>query len=317
MLTSIPPTILTTVAFPPELQEQLEADFTVLKYWEQKGGADWLLEQGADVRAIVTSGAYGAPSALIEALPRLELVAVVGVGYDAIDLELARQRGIAVTTTPGVLDDCVADTALALLLGVMRRLVEADRFVRAGQWPQQRFGLGSRLAGKRCGIVGLGAIGRAIATRAAAFGMSVAYHGPRRKPEVGYPYYESIEELARDANVLVLALPGGPGTRHVIDRGVLTALGPSGVLINVARGSVVDQAALVELLLERRLGGAGLDVFEDEPNVPEALFELDNVVLTPHLASATHETRSAMGGLMLENLRAHFAGQPLPTPLQF
>lgn len=317
MPTSIPPTILTTVAFPPELQEQLEADFTVLKYWEQKDGADWLLEQGADVRAIVTSGAYGAPSALIEALPRLELIAVVGVGYDAIDLELARQRGIVVTTTPGVLDDCVADTALALLLGVMRRLVEADRFVRAGQWPQQRFGLGSRLAGKRCGIVGLGAIGRAIATRAAAFGMSVAYHGPRRKPEVGYPYYESIEELARDADVLVLALPGGPGTRHVIDRGVLTALGPSGVLINVARGSVVDQAALVELLLERRLGGAGLDVFEDEPNVPEALFELDNVVLTPHLASATHETRSAMGGLMLENLRAHFAGQPLPTPLQF
>lgn len=317
MPTSIPPTVLATVSLPPALLAELETDFNVLKYWEADGHVSWLQEQGADVRAIVTTGAYGAPTALIEALPRLELIAVIGVGYDAIDLDLARRRGIAVTTTPGVLDDCVADTALALLLGVSRRIVEADRFVRAGHWQQERFGLGRRLAGKVCGIVGLGAIGRAIATRAEAFGMRVAYHGPRRKPDVAYLYYETLEQLARDADVLVLALPGGPQTHHVVDRAVLTALGPSGILINVARGSVVDQEALVELLVERKLGGAGLDVFEDEPTVPEALFGLAHVVLTPHLASATHETRAAMGQLMLANLRAHFAGLPLPAPLQF
>lgn len=316
MTTSIRPTVLTTVPFPPALQDELEADLAVLRYWEAEDQAGWLQKLGAEVRAIVTSGVYGAPTALIEALPKLELIAVVGVGYDAIDLDLARRRGIVVTTTPGVLDECVADTALALLLGVARRIVEADRFVRAGRWPQERFGLGSRLGGKVCGIVGLGAIGRAIATRAEAFGMQVAYHGPHRKPDVAYRYYENLTQLAREADVLILALPGGPQTHHVVDRTVLTELGANGILINVARGSVVDQAALVELLVERKLGGAGLDVFEDEPSVPEALFGLDHVVLTPHLASATHETRAAMGQLMLANVRAHFSGLPLPTPLK-
>lgn len=308
------PTIFITVPLAPALMAQLCAEFECLYGWELQAelvaGAAW-----PAVRAVVTTGGAGASRQLLQALPAVELVACVGVGFDAIDLDYARKHGIAVTTTPGVLDNCVADTALALLLAVFRRVVQADRFVRAGHWPHGGFPLTHSLAGKRCGIVGLGNIGRAIARRAEAFGMVLSYHGPRVKADVAYHYYPDLAAMAAEVDVLVLALPGGAARRHVVDGKVLDALGPNGVLINIARGAVVDQAALVERLCDGRLGGAGLDVFEDEPNVPSALFGLENVVLAPHMASATVETRAAMARLMLDNLQAHFAGRPLLTPL--
>lgn len=308
------PVIFITVPLAPSLMSQLSAQFDCLHGWELRdelaAGRVW-----PEVRAVVTTGGAGASRQLLQALPAVELVACVGVGFDAIDLDYARAHGIAVTTTPGVLDNCVADTALALLLALMRRVVPADRFVREGRWLHGGFPLAHSLAGKRCGIVGLGNIGRAIARRAEAFGMLLSYHGPRAKPDVSYPYYADLGEMAAAVDVLVLALPGGEASHHVVDGAVLDALGPDGVLINIARGSVVDQAALLERLCDGRLGGAGLDVFEHEPQVPEALFGLDNVVLTPHMASATQETRAAMAQLMLDNLLAHFAGQALLTPL--
>lgn len=308
------PVIFITVPLVPALMAQLSAQFDCLHGWELQeallAGEVW-----PAVRAVVTTGGAGASRQLLQALPAVELVACVGVGFDAIDLDYARTHGIAVTTTPGVLDHCVADTALALLLAVMRRVVQADRFVREGRWLQGGFPLASCLSGKRCGIVGLGNIGRAIARRVEAFDMRLCYYGPRPKADIAYPYYADLAEMAAAVDVLVLALPGGVATRHVVDGRVLDALGPEGVLINIARGLVVDQAALVERLLDGRLGGAGLDVFEQEPQVPEALFDLPNVVLTPHVASATVETRAAMAQLMLDNLLAHFSGLPLLTPL--
>jgi lactate dehydrogenase-like 2-hydroxyacid dehydrogenase len=308
------PTIFITVPLAPALMAQLRAQFECLPGWELQAE----LEAGAvwpAVRAVVTTGGAGASRQLLQALPALELVACVGVGFDAIDLAYAREHGIVVTTTPGVLDQCVADTALALLLAVFRRVVQADRFVRAGDWLHGGFPLTHSLAGKRCGIVGLGNIGRAIARRAEAFGMVLSYHGPGPKADVAYRYCPDLAAMAAEVDVLVLALPGGAASRHVVDGKVLDALGSDGVLINIARGSVVDQAALVERLCDGRLGGAGLDVFADEPQVPAVLFGLDNVVLAPHMASATVETRAAMAQLMLDNLQAHFAGRPLLTPL--
>lgn len=308
------PLVWIVVPLAPAVVAQLEAQYECLRGWEQQellaAGKVW-----PAVRAVVTTGGAGATRQLLQALPALELVACVGVGFDAIDVAYARERGIAITTTPGVLDDCVADTALALLLAVFRRVVQADGFVRAGRWLQGGFPLTRSLAGKRCGIVGLGHIGQAIARRVAAFGMLPCYHGPRPKVGVDYPYYADLLQMAASVDVLVLSLPGGAATRHVVDGRVLDALGSEGVLINIARGSVVDQAALVERLLDGRLGGAGLDVFEDEPVVPDALCKLDSVVLTPHIASATLETRAAMAQLMLDNLQAHFAGRSLLTPL--
>ena len=308
------PVIFITVPLALALMEQLSAQFDCLHGWELQdalaAGAVW-----PAVRAVVTTGMAGASRQLLQALPGVELVACVGVGFDAIDLDYAREHGIAVTTTPGVLDQCVADTALALLLAVFRQVVQADGFVRQGRWLQGGFPLSRSLSGKRCGIVGLGNIGRAIVRRVEAFDMRVCYHGPRQKADVAYPYYADLAEMAAAVDVLLLALPGGADSHHVVNEKVLDALGPQGVLINIARGSVVDQAALVERLLDGRLGGAGLDVFEQEPQVPEALFGLANVVLTPHVASATVETRAAMAQLMLESVFAYFSGQPLLTPL--
>lgn len=309
------PTVLLTVPLASALMRKLAEDYHCIHGWDIKDelaqGQQW-----PQVRAVITTGIAGAPPCLLAALPALELIACVGVGYDAIDLSVLRARSIRLTTTPGVLNQCVADTALALLLSLSRRIVSADRFVRDGRWPQRGFPLSHSLAGKRCGIVGLGGIGRAIARRAEAFEMEICYHGPRAKPEVGYRYYGDLEKMAADVDILILALPGGPSTHAVINAPVLRALGPEGLLINIARGSVVDQAVLVEMLLKGELGGAGLDVFEDEPQVPSALWGLDNVVLTPHIASATVETRQAMAQLMLANLQAHFAGQPLLTPVE-
>lgn len=297
------------------LADAVERDYTVHKLWLAADREAFLAERAQVIRGIVTNAPVGASAGLIAALPKLEIISSSGVGLDAIDLAAARQRGVVVANTPGVLNECVADTALMLMLAVARRLGEAERFVRAGKWPTARFPLGTSLGGKTCGILGMGNIGRAVARRAEAFGMKVAYHNPSPKPGLAWTSYADAESLARDADFLVLTLPGGPQTLRVVNDRLLDALGPSGFLINIARGSVVDQAALVQALRTGRIAGAGLDVFDGEPQVPAELMTLDNVVLTPHIASATNETRAAMSALAFANLHAHFTGQPVLTPV--
>ncbi len=298
----------------PSLEAALAERYDVLPLW-QTAGREALATRGPAVRALVTSAAVGADAALIDALPALEMVASFGVGYDQLDAEAVRARGLKASYTPDVLNDCVADIAFALLLDVARGVSAADRFVRRGGWLEGRFPLATRVSGKRLGILGLGRIGRAIAQRAAGFGMEIRYTNRRPAADAAWTHEPSLAALAGWADFLVVAAAGGAETRHLVDAAVLDALGPNGFLVNVARGSVVDEAELVRALQAGRIAGAGLDVFEDEPRVPEALFALDNVVLLPHVASATHETRQAMSDCVLDNLRAHFDGRPLPTPI--
>lgn len=269
------------------------------------------------IRAIAASGESKVARELIAKLPALEMISVFGVGYDGIDVAAARERGIAVTNTPDVLNDEVADLAIALMLAVARRIPQADAYVRRGDWRSLGpMPLARKVSGARLGIVGLGRIGQAIAKRAEAFGMTVAYTARSERSASPYRYLPNAAALAAVSDFLVVITPGGAATRKLIDESVLDALGPNGYLVNVARGSVVDEAALVRALVERRIAGAGLDVFENEPNVPEALFALDNVVLVPHIGSATRETRQAMHDLAWGNLEAHFAGRPLLTPVR-
>lgn len=298
----------------PAAIEALERDFTAHKLWLAPDRDALVADVAPRVRGMTTTGMVGAKAALIDALPRLEIIACFGVGYDAIDVAAARRRGVIVTNTPHVLTDCVADLAMSLLLASARRVCEAERYVRAGKWPQGPFPLATKVGGKVCGIVGLGRIGRAVAERAEAFGMTIAWHGPRRK-DVPWPYHADLVGLARASDFLVVTATGGAETFHLIDEKVLTALGPEGTLVNVARGSVVDEPALIRALQDKRLGAAALDVFEHEPRIPDALLSMENVVLLPHLGSATRETRGAMGKLVVDNLRAHFAGKPVLTPV--
>jgi lactate dehydrogenase-like 2-hydroxyacid dehydrogenase len=293
----------------------LEADFTRHDLWQAPDALGFLAPRAARIRGFASFTGYPVGAALIAALPRLEIIATMSVGTDHIDLEAARARGIAVTNAPDVLTDCVADIGMALVLAVARRLVVADRFVRRGDWLKGAFPLATKVGDATMGILGLGRIGKAVAKRAEAFGMRIIYGGRHRQEGVAYPYFDDLHAMARASDYLMLTVPGGPATRHMVDGAVLDALGPEGVLINIARGSVVDETALVAALRDGRLGGAGLDVYEDEPRVPEALMALDNVVLLPHLASATWATRLAMGQLMIDNLKAHFAGKPLLTPV--
>lgn len=291
----------------PALEAQLAADHDLHRLADEADPDAFLARHGAEFTGLVTSaGGAGAPTALIAALPQLRVISSFGVGLDKIDLAAARARAIAVGYTPDVLNDCVADTAFALMLDVARRTAEADRFVRAGHWGAgATFGLGRKVSGARLGIVGLGRIGQTIARRASGFDMAVRYHSRRAVAGVPWAHEPALAELARWADFVVVITAGGPATRHLIDAAVLEALGPRGYLINVARGSVIDEAALVRALAERRIAGAGLDVFEHEPQVPAALLALDNVVLLPHIASATEETRQAMARRVLDNL-AHF-----------
>jgi hydroxypyruvate reductase len=299
----------------PRVMRTLKESHDVAELWTVADQATYLEAFGSTIEVLATSGAYGANATLISALPNLKLIASFGVGTDPIDLVAAHARGIAVTNTPGVLNGCVADYAVGLLLAIARRIVQADRFVRDGQWLTQRLQFGTKLGGKLCGIVGMGGVGREIATRVQACGMRVAYHGPHPKPELNFDYYSSLVSLAYDADVLVLSLPGGTDTRHIVDAEVLRALGPNGLLVNIARGSVVDEAALVEALQSGTIGGAALDVFEGEPLVPQTLVGCGNVVLSPHTASGTFETRNAMADLMLANIAAYESGIALLTPV--
>jgi lactate dehydrogenase-like 2-hydroxyacid dehydrogenase len=304
--------VIVTPIYAPSLQK-LDETFTLHRLWEAADRAAFYAPLAAKVRAIVSSGHAGADAAMMDALPKTEIIACFGVGYDAIDIAAAKARRIAVTNTPDVLTDDVADLAIGLLIDVARRISRGDRFVRAGGWLQGGLEFGTALKSKTVGIVGLGRIGHATAKRAAAFGMEILYHGRRRQPDVGYRYYPDLVGLARDSDFLVLTLPGGPESRNLVSAEVLAALGPQGMLVNVARGSIVDEAALVAALQTGAIAGAALDVFADEPRVPAELMAMDNVVLQPHVGSATHGTRAAMGQLVIDNLLAHFAGKPLLT----
>jgi lactate dehydrogenase-like 2-hydroxyacid dehydrogenase len=310
------PEVLELIDVHPGTTARLDEEYGLHRLWQASEQTKFVAEVAPRVRAAVTNGIVGMRGDLIEALPALEIIGVFGVGVDAVDLAVARARGVRVTNTPDVLTEGVAELALALLLAVARRIPFNDRFVRAGRWPKEGDpALASSLAGRRLGIVGLGRIGRRVAELAEAFGMVICYTGPRRKDDGAWRYYDDLVEMARDVDCLMLTCKGGPDTAGLIGREVIEALGPEGWLINVARGSVVDEPALIEALVGGRLGAAGLDVFASEPRVPDALLGLDNVVFQPHQGSASEETRAAMGRLVLDNLKAHFAGQPLLTPV--
>ena len=313
------PILLQALALPPVLERGLAENYEVHKL--PQPGAErtaYLAEHGARFEGLVTSAAHGADAALIDALPRLRVISSFGVGLDKLDVARAAERGIPVGYTPDVLNDCVADMGFALLLAIARRIGEAERYVRAGRWAAAAgtpastpFPLGRQVSHAKLGIVGLGRIGRTIARRAGGFDMEVRYHSRRPVADAPWPHEPQLLELARWADFLVVITAGGPETRHLVNAEVLDALGPQGYLINVARGTVVDEAALVRALQEKRIAGAGLDVFEREPNVPPELFTLENVVMVPHIASATVQTREAMSQRVLDNLRAFFAGKPL------
>ena len=297
------------------LEAGLAEHFDVHPLWREADPTKFLAAHGGEFAGLATSARFGADRALMEALPALRVIANFGVGVDTIDLPAARERRVAVSNTPDVLTDCVADLAFGLLIDVARRLSAADRFVRRGDWLKGQFPLATRVSGKKLGIVGLGRIGAAIAKRAGGFDMPVRYHNRRRVEGSPCDYEPSLPALASWADFVVIACSGGAGTRHLVSREVIDALGPDGFLVNVARGSVVDEPALVEALLAGRIAGAALDVFENEPEVPAALAALDNVVLLPHIASATNETRQAMAECVLANLRSWFDSGRLLTPV--
>jgi lactate dehydrogenase-like 2-hydroxyacid dehydrogenase len=300
----------------PALAETLQSTYDARPLPEGPERTAFLAEHGAKVEVVVTSGSAGVPTALMAALPSLGAVVSFGVGYDKVDTATALERGILVSNTPDVLTDCVADVALGLTLDLLRGLSAADRFVRHGHWATGgTFPLTRRVSGKRVGILGLGRIGQAIATRFEGFRCPISYHNRREVEGTRYSYAASPCELAAGVDILVVATAGGSGTTRLVDRSVLEALGPDGYLVNISRGSVVDEDALVDLLTSGGLAGAGLDVFATEPRVPEALLELDNVVLLPHLASGTVETRAAMARLTLDNLDRYLDDGTLLTPV--
>lgn len=309
------PEILQIAPMMASVEAALEHDYVVHRLWEAPDRAALLAEAGPRIRAVATDGHYGCAPEIMDALPALEIIASYGVGYDAIDIAACRARGVRVTNTPGVLNDAVAELALGLMLALCRRIPQADRHVREGRWPAGGFGLTAELTGAHAGILGLGRIGKEIARRLQAFKMRVSYHGRHEQPYQPYVYYPDLVTMAREVDWLVVIAPGTVETEGIVSRAVMTALGPEGCLVNVARGSLVDEAAMVDLLQSGGLGGAALDVFAREPEVPEALRAMENVVLSPHQASATRKTRAAMGELVVRNLAAHFAGDPLLTPV--
>lgn len=309
------PTVLQLGPLLPLVREGLAANYTHLDLGALSDAAGFLAEHGPAVDAVVSSGRNGVNAALIDALPKLRLVAHFGVGYDNVDVEYAKKKRVVVSNTPDVLTDCVADLAIALLIDVARGVSAGDRYVRSGAWLKGAMPLATRASGKRLGIVGLGRIGRAIATRAEGFDMEIRYHNRRQSPDAPYAYEHSLEALALWCDFLMVATAGGEATRGLVSKAVIDALGAKGFVVNIARGSVIDEPALVAALAEKRIAGAALDVFADEPRVPAALLALDNVVLTPHIASATTDTRRAMGQLVLDNLESFFRDGRAVTPV--
>lgn len=300
----------------PRMTGTLEQEFVIHRAADMADLPGFLRDRGERIVAIATNGWDGVKPEIMDALPNLKVISCYGVGYDAIDAVKAARRGIIVTHTPGVLNNDVANTAIMLMLAVSRRLIRDDHWVRSGKWKSQgNAPLTTSIEDKPVGIVGLGRIGEAIARKLQVFTDDIAYHSRNEKPGVPYRYYADLRQLAADVDYLVLITPGGAATRHLVNREIIDALGPQGTLINVARGSVVDEAELVKALAEGRLGAAGLDVFEREPEVPEALFAMENVVLTPHVASATVETRQAMGDLTVENLVRFVREGRVTTPV--
>ncbi|KAE7997454.1 hypothetical protein FH972_002090 [Carpinus fangiana] len=307
--------VLITCPMSDYLEQQLQKRFNLFKLWTHTSDSDFLKNNSNSIQALVGNTKIGADAELIDSLPKLEIVSSYSVGLDKIDLRKCEEKGIRVTNTPDVLTDDVADAAIGLVLAVTRRVCECDRFVRSGLWKKCDFGLGTKFSGKSVGIVGLGRIGSAIAKRAQAFGCVISYYSRSEKPETNYKYYSSIIDLAANCHILFVACALTEETHHIVNREVIDALGPKGILINIGRGPHIDEPELVSALLEGRLGGAGLDVFENEPEVPEHLLVLENVVLLPHVGSDTVETSEAMADLVINNLEAHFLKKPLLTPV--
>ena len=305
-----PELLLTKPIYGPAMTG-LEREFTLHRLWAAPRPDAYLRQACGNVRAAVTTTPAGFSRGDFDALPRLEILACFGPYYDLLDLAAAKERGVAVTYTPDSTAEPVADLAMGMIVAVMRRLCEADRFVRAGKWPAGVFDSGREVRGKTCGIVGFGRIGREIAKRAAGFDMSVCYHGPRAKDGVPYPFVADLESMARRSDVLVVTCPSTPETRNLVDARILAALGPDGFLVNVARGAIVDEQALIAALEGGTIAGAALDVFRDEPHVPPALMQMENVVLAPHIGTSTREIREERTRKLLADLRAFFSGQPL------
>ena len=309
------PDVLMLGAYPEWDMAPMESAFTVHKLWLAEDTDAFLNRISTKIRAIATRGELGAPRELIDRLPHLEIIACYGVGVDAIDLVRATELGVHVTNTPDVLTDDVADFAIALILANLRRVVAGDFHVRSGAWPRGNLSLGTSLRGKRIGLIGFGRIGRAVARRAAGFDVEVMYCDLAPAANTTLVYYADVVTLAGACDILVATVSGGETTRNMVNADVLSALGPSGLFVNVARGSVVDEDALFDALREKRIGAASLDVFKNEPNIDERFLSLDNVLLAPHQSSGTVETRKAMGQLVRDNLVAHFAQRPLLTPV--
>ena len=298
----------------PPIDERLSERFTLYP-WTSPAERDAARAAASTIKAIVGDGRAQVDGALLDQFPQVGLVAKFGVGYESIDVAAARERGVVVTNTPDVLNEEVADLTVGLLLATIRRIPQADRFLRAGDWAGGRFPLSPSLRGRRIGIVGLGRIGKAVAARLAGFNVAILYHGRSPQPAVPYRYCATLLDLARQADVLIVVAPGGGETRGMIGAEVLRALGPDGILINVSRGSLVDEAALIAALRDGTILAAGLDVFEKEPQVPAALTAMDNVVLLPHIGSGSAHTFGLMAQLVVDNLFAWFDGKPPPTPV--
>lgn len=310
-MTDTHPEILVVTPVPADLRGALASDYGLIDHARAADGS-WPQKPGFSV--MLTTSMAGADAALMDAMPDLKLIACQGVGLDKIDLDAAKARGITVANTPDVLTQDTADLAIALIYAVSRNIVRADQFMRAGRWGPERMAPSRRVSGKSCGIVGLGRIGETVAQLAAGIGMSVRYSGPRQKPAAPFAYVADVAELARQSDFLVLTCPGGPATQNLVDATVLDALGPDGILINIARGSVVDEPSLISALREKRIAGAGLDVFASEPNFDPALLAFETVVLQPHYASVTLETRKAIIGLLQTAIAKHFKEETGRTP---
>jgi lactate dehydrogenase-like 2-hydroxyacid dehydrogenase len=297
----------------PRTQAILEQEFNLLKLHEAADRDVFITGAAPRTRGLATFGPAGADAALMDALPKLEIISHFGVGVDSIDLAAAKKRGIVVTNTPDVLNDCVADTAMSLVLNVLRQFPQSESYMRSGYWATRgAYPLTSSLGGKTLGVLGLGRIGEAIAQRAQAFGMKIRYHN-RTKKKVPYAYDADVVSLAKNSDVLMVTTPGGAETSKIVNAKVLDALGPEGYVVNISRGSTIDEPVLLAYLKDKRIAGAGLDVFENEPDVNPEFFALQNIVIYPHVGSATNETRFAMGMLQVDNLRAHFGGKPVLT----